>query len=72
MKAFDFLGNKLNVGNEVVFFALKYRCLTKGKITKITEKMIFIDFINTWNYGKDNVRVDNCKQYHNQVIKIVE
>lgn len=61
----DYLGNEIRVGDEVVYIQLNYRDFKKGIITKITEKMCFI------KQGKLNIGSHTeCRQYHNQVIKI--
>lgn len=62
----DFLGNKLEVGNEVVFVQLGYRNLMKGIISKISEsgKTIWID------HEKTNIGNTQTKQMVDQVIKI--
>ena len=60
----DFLGEEINVGDEVVFVQMQYRNFYQGKIVKITDKMLFID------HEKDNLGKSQTKQKHNQVIKI--
>ena len=63
----DFLGNDLEVGDEVVFMFLKYRSLGKGVIIKITPKTILIEHphFNMPNY------TTTTKQFPNQVVKVV-
>ena len=39
----DYMGNPLEVGDEVIYMLVSYRTLRKGTITKITDKMVFID-----------------------------
>ena len=63
MKAFDFLGKEINIGDIVVFVQLHYRDLSKGTITKITPKTVLISHDKT-NWGSKEIR-----QYHSQVIK---
>lgn len=55
----DFVGKELSVGDNVVFCRLKYRELAIGKIKRITEQMVFIDFKNM-----------EIKQKHIQVVKL--
>lgn len=62
--ATDFLGNELEVGDEVVFVQLGYRNLLKGTIAKITPKMVFI------THEETNVCSTETKQAHSQVVKI--
>ena len=64
IKALDFLGKELFVGDEIAFMELRYRHMERGKITKITFKMLFIEYTNYRDWDT------NCKQTHNQVIKI--
>ena len=61
MTAKDFIGNELAVGDEIVFMTISYRDLRKGKIIKITPKMVIID------YGCRKT----IKQNHDQVVKII-
>jgi hypothetical protein len=58
----DFLGNELNVGDEVAYFSPNYRTFTRGKITKISPKTLYI--------GTDINRKGTFRQFHEQVIKI--
>lgn len=62
----DFLGNDLEIGDEVVFMFLTYRSLGKGRIVKFTPKTILIEHQhpNLSNY------TTKTKQFPNQVIKI--
>jgi len=60
----DFLGNCLEVGDEVVFVQLGYRNLMKGVVEKIMPKTILI------KHQKTNTCSTETKQFANQVIKI--
>jgi|TARA_R110000782_G_scaffold260726_3_gene352058 hypothetical protein len=60
----DFLGNELNIGDPIVFVQLGYRCLQKGVVERLTDKMVFI------KHKKFNTGGETTKQEHNQVIKI--
>lgn len=64
MKALDFLGKELVVGDSVVFVQLGYRNLLIGIIVKLTEKMAFI------KHEKTNICSTETKQYHNQLVLI--
>jgi hypothetical protein len=68
----DFLGNELNVGDEVVFTPPKYKNFCLGTIVKIATKQLAIEYINTWNYGKDNTKTDIKYEYPCCVVKKVE
>lgn len=60
----DFLGNELQVGDNVVFVQLGYRNLCKGVISKMTPKTIMITHTMT------NTCSTETKQFPNQVVKI--
>jgi len=60
----DFLGQELQVGDEIVFVQLGYRNLLKGKIASITPKTLMIE------HDKTNVCSTSTKQFHDQVVKI--
>lgn len=65
----DFLGNELKVGDTIIFIEPNYRNFQKGKIFKITEKTVFINWQNP-QYGIDSG--DTLKQYGYQVVKVAE
>lgn len=56
----DFLGQKLEIGDDVVFMQINYRTLKMGKIIKFTPKMVEIDYD-----GREQI-----KQLPTQVVKI--
>lgn len=60
----DFIGNDLQIGDEVVFVQLSYRNLLRGKIKNITEKTILI------SHEKTNDCRTETKQTPLQVVKI--
>lgn len=64
----DFFGSELNVGDTVAFIAPGYRMLTKGTITRFTEKTVIIEYINNWNYGNSGIACE-IKQTPGQLIK---
>jgi acid phosphatase class B len=63
----DFLGIELACGDKVVFVAPGYRHLAVGTISRITEKMVFIDYVNDWNFTGWKASV---KQTGNQLIRV--
>ena len=63
-KKFDFLGNEVNIGDEVVFMQLQYRSLMKGKIIKMTNKKVYISHEQTNTCSKESI------QRYDQIIKI--
>ncbi len=64
----DFFGTELSIGDEVAFIAPGYRHLAKGTITKFTDKMVFITYMNTWNFSKPGVEAE-IKQTPDQLVK---
>ena len=63
-KKCDFLGNELNVGDEVVFMQLKYRNLMKGTIKHMSPKTALIEHKMT------NTCSTESKQFYKQMVKI--
>ena len=61
----DFLGNELNVGDDVVIMQKSYRNFIKGKIIRITTCTVIVQ------HAKTNVGDTETKQTGDQVIKIV-
>ena len=59
----DFLGNELQVGDNVVFVQLGYRNLLKGVVSKITPKTILI------THAMTNTCSTETKQTPSQVVK---
>jgi len=59
----DFLGNELQVGDEVVCIELNHKKLKKVTISKITEKTIFVEY-SKW------ANKEIVKRYSDQVVKI--
>lgn len=60
----DFLGNELNIGDEVVYMCLGYRSLNKGFINKMSAKTIWISHTKILNPRT------LIKQTPDQVVKI--
>lgn len=51
----DFLGEYLEIGDEVVFTAPKYRHFAKAKIIAFTKTKVRIAYKNTWNFQAPGV-----------------
>jgi len=68
----DFFGNELSVGDTVAFTPPHYKNFCLGTIVKITAKQIAIEYINTWNFGKDRTKTDIKYEYSDRVVKKVE
>ena len=60
----DFLGKELEVGDHVVFVQLGYRNLMKGKVLKLTPKMVYV------KHKETNTGSTITKQSHEQLVKI--
>jgi hypothetical protein len=65
----DFLGNKINVGDEVIFTAPGYRALVIGKVITKAPKSCQIEYINDWNYPRDGGVKEVVRQGYDQIIK---
>ena len=63
----DFLGNKINIGDKVIFEAPKYRDFVIGTVITKAPKSCQIEYINDWNYSGGHKEV--VRQYYGQVIK---
>lgn len=66
IEATDFLENKIEVGDPVIFTELNYRNFMRGEIIRITPKMCVISYRKS---GRESL--SECKQFHDQVIKIM-
>lgn len=64
MSKLDFLGNEIEVGDQVVFMQLKYRNLMKGEVVKITDQKVKI------KHEPTNTFRTHTMQDFNQVVKI--
>ena len=59
----DFVGNELNIGDEVIFIQVGYKALAKGKILRLGPKKATITPDNTRYPG------DIVIQFYDQIIK---
>lgn len=65
----DFLGNELQVGDDVVTILSRYRELNRGKIVSMADKMITIEILHyTTTSGENKYRA--WRQFPHQVVKI--
>ena len=71
MKAFDFFGNELNIGDKVICMVLDYRSLAEAEVLKITDKKVKLRILDSeLNTGIPEHRIGGeIYQFHNQVIK---
>ena len=67
----DFLGNKIEIGDTVIFEAPHYRDFCVGKVITKAPKSCQIEYINNWNYPTEG-RQMVCRQYYGQIIKMPE
>ena len=63
MNKTDFLGQKLGIGDKVVFMTIKYRDFDIGKIISMAEKSALIE------HKKNNRCRSQTRQYYSQIIK---
>lgn len=54
----DFLGNVLDLGDQVVLTAPQYRHYVKAVIIAFTPKKVRVEFMNTWNFGVPGYRTE--------------
>jgi hypothetical protein len=64
----DFLGNKINIGDKVIFQAPDYRMFTIGKVITKAKKSCQIEYLNKWNFPTEGRKMI-CRQAYDQVIK---
>ena len=62
----DFLDNKINIGDRVIFEAPGYRQFVFGKVITKALKSCQIEYINDWNYEG---RTEVVRQGYGQIIK---
>lgn len=63
----DFLGNKINIGDEVIFEAPQYRNFVIGKVVTKAKKTCQIEYVNNWNYSNGITQI--IRQAYDQIIK---
>ncbi|MND59074.1 hypothetical protein D3C80_502530 [compost metagenome] len=47
----DFLGQVIDIGDEVVTTPKNYRGLVRARIKAFTPKQVRVVYVNDWNYG---------------------
>ena len=65
----DFLDNKINIGDKVIFEAPGYRDFVIGTVITKAPKSCQIEFVNNWNYARDDEVKEVVRQGYGQVIK---
>lgn len=63
----DFLCNKIEIGDKVIFKAPKYRNFVIGTVVTKAPKSCQIEYINDWSYSEGHKEV--VRQYYSQIIK---
>lgn len=64
----DFLDNKIEIGDKVIFEAPVYRSFVIGTVISKAPKSCQVEYMNDWNYGKPGVKLV-ARQCYGQVIK---
>jgi len=65
----DFLGNVLNIGDEVVFMLLSYRTLSKGTIISMSNQKCKIEYDEPYSSIPNRKKV--VSQFYYQVVKVM-
>lgn len=65
----DFLGNKIEIGDKVIFEAPGYRHFVLGTVITKAPKSCQVEYINDWNYNRDEKVPEVVRQGYGQVIK---
>ena len=64
----DFLDNKIELGDKVIFEAPKYRDFVIGTVISKAQKSCQIEYVNDWNYPGQGHK-DVVRQCYGQLIK---
>ena len=64
----DFLDNKIEIGDKVIFEAPGYRSFVIGIVVSKAPKSCQVEYMNDWNYGKPGVKLV-VRQGYGQLIK---
>ncbi len=64
----DFLNNKIEIGDKVIFEVPGYRAFVIGTVVTKAPKSCQIEYINDWNYPS-NGRSEIVRQGYDQIIK---
>lgn len=62
----DYLGNTVYLEDIVIFIELHYRTLKTGKVIRITDKQLFIEYKDENN----NEYERQVRQWHHQTVKL--
>lgn len=65
----DFIGSKVDVGDEVIFVAPGYRSFCIGKVISKATKTCQIEYINDWNFGKPGRKLVVRQGYDQVIVK---
>ena len=65
----DFLDNKIEIGDKVIFEAPGYRSFVIGSVTSKAPKSCRIEYSNNWNYPREGGVIEVVRQGYDQVIK---
>lgn len=64
----DFLDNKIEIGDKVIFEAPKYRNFVIGTVISKAPKSCQVEYINNWNFPGVG-RIEVVRQFYGQLIK---
>ena len=65
----DFLGNKIEIGDKVIFEAPGYRHFVLGTVVTKAPKSCQVEYINDWNYNREEEVKEVARQGYGQIIK---
>lgn len=65
----DFLGNVINMNDEVVFMQTGYRNFMRGIVVKMTDKTLQIEHQHP---GISSAHMTTTKQFYDQVVKVIK
>ena len=65
----DFLDNKIEIGDKVIFEAPGYREFVIGTVITKAPKSCQIEYVNDWNYHRDDDVIEVVRQGYGQIIK---
>ena len=65
----DFLDNKIEIGDKVIFETPGYRSFVIGTVITKAPKSCQVEYINDWNYPREGGVLEVVRQCYGQVIK---
>lgn len=65
----DFLGQTLEIDDDVIIIAPSYRHFVKAKVIKFTPQQVRVAYNNTWNYASEGMYTE-LLQSPQQVVRL--